>query len=195
MPCAAIQNPSSALRKEPHFPPIIALHQNCFGDCVGCIQEWNNGHPHYPRRQVIKIYCGPACTSFAIANNGTAYARTTGLYLAANAAALSAQLLEASVRQGARGLCVSIEGVAFALPPMTPQHYAYVPAALRSIPVALVVTTEQATFLEGIAQTAASAGTIRRTFLSRAEADEWVLEQTRALAANRAWWSWRHLPP
>ncbi len=141
------------------------------------------------RWQVTKIDCGPAGTSFVVSNDSTAYARTTGLYLSSNAGPLSAHLLEASVSMGATGLCICMEGVAFAMPPMTPRHYNYVPPALRSIPVALIVNAEQATFLAGIARVAASAGTLRRTFLSRDEADAWVREQSRALSANRVWWS------
>lgn len=138
---------------------------------------------------MTKIRCGPACTSFAVRNDSIAFARTTGLYLSVNAGPLSAQLLEASATQGATGLCISLEGVAFALPPMTPQHYAYVKPALRGIPVALVVNAEQAAFLDSVAGAAAASGTLRRTFLSHDEATAWVGEQARALSANRAWWS------
>lgn len=141
------------------------------------------------RWQVSKIYCGPAGSSFVVSNDSTAYARTTGLFLSSNAVPLSAHLLEASVAMGATGLCICMEGVAFALPPMTPRHYSYVPPTLRGIPVALIVNAEQAAFLAGIAGVAASAGTLRRTFLSRDEADAWVREQSRALSANRVWWS------
>ena len=144
---------------------------------------------------MTRIYCGPAGTSFAICNDSTAYARTTGLFLSANAGPLSARLLEASVAMGATGLCISMEGVAFALPPMTPQHYRYVRPALRGIPVALVVNAEQAVFLESIAAAAATSGTLRRTFLSHDEAAAWVREQARANSANRVWWSSRRSLP
>jgi hypothetical protein len=144
---------------------------------------------------VTKICCGPARTVFAVSNDSTACARTTGLFLSGNAGSLSAQLLEASVAQGAIGLCISMEGVALALPPITPQHYAYVPPALRAIPVALIVNAEQAAFLESVAGAAATSGTLRRTFLSHDEAAAWVRQQARALSANRAWWTLRQSRP
>jgi hypothetical protein len=135
-----------------------------------------------------KIHVGPASTTVWVSNHGVAHARTSGLYLAANAGALSAKVLDAAVGCGARGLVISLEGVAFALPQMTAQHYRYVEPALRYVPVALVVNGEQAAFLSTVPSAAASAGTMRRVFLSHEDAEHWLQEQVRALAANRVWW-------
>jgi hypothetical protein len=125
---------------------------------------------------------------FDIAGDRIAQVRTTGLYLSANAAAISARVLEAAVAEGASGLIVSLEGVVLALPPPTPQHYRYVPPELRSTPVALVVNEEQLEYFQSVGMAAAQAGTLRRAFLAREEAQAWLREQTRALAGNRAWW-------
>lgn len=143
----------------------------------------------HPPRPMNKIYRGPATTAFTISNDGTAYARTCGLFLSSNAAALSASLLEASANLGAKGLVISMEGVAFAMPQMTPQHYQYVPPELKSIPVALIVNGEQAVFLQSVQKVAASAGTLRSIFRSQQDAERWVKEHAQALDANRVWWA------
>jgi hypothetical protein len=140
---------------------------------------------------MMKIQSGPATSVLAVANDGIAHARPVGLYLSANSRAISAQLLQAATREGALGMIVAIDGVAFAMPAMTPEHYSYVPQAMRGIPVALVVNPEQAAFLGSVQSAAAQAGTLRRIFLSQGDAMGWLKEQTRALAANRLWWSQR----
>ena len=85
----------------------------------------------------------------------------------------------------ATGLLISIEGVAFAMPPLTAEHYRYVPQPLRAFAGALVVTTEQAAFLSGITPVASPAETLRRAIVWREKAEVWLTQQTRALAANR----------
>lgn len=138
---------------------------------------------------MIRIQSGPAASVLAVANDGIAHARTVGLFLSANSRTISEQLLQAATREGAAGMLIAIDGVAFAMPAMTREHYAYVPQALRGIPVALIVNPEQAAFLASVQGAAAQAGTVRRIFLSQEQAMLWLKEQTRALAANRVWWS------
>lgn len=136
-----------------------------------------------------KIYCGPATSEFSVSNDGTARATTRGLFLQANAGEISARLLEAAYMRGASGLVISVEAVAFALAPMTPQHYRYVPDALKLIPVALVANAEQAAFLQSVQSSAATAGTLRRVFRSHDDAEQWLHEQVQAMRANRLWWA------
>ena len=119
-------------------------------------------------------------------------ARMSGLVVPANAGTLSGLLLSAGVERGASGVLCSVEKALIALPPIDPKHYAYVPPALRSVPVAVVVHPEQLAVYEEIVQAAATSGTIRRAFLSRELAQEWLREQARALAANRVWRSRGH---
>lgn len=138
---------------------------------------------------MIRIQSGPAASVLAVANDGIAYARPVGLYLSANSKAISAQLLQAATCEGAVGMIVSVDSVAFAMPSMTREHYSYVAQAMRGIPVALVANPEQATFLDSVQSAAAQAGTLRRVFLSQEQAVCWVKEQTCVLAANRLWWS------
>jgi len=128
---------------------------------------------------------------FDIADDRIARAQTRGLFLSANAGEISARLLKAAVAEGASSLVISLEGFILALPPPTPQHYRYVPPEMRSIPVALVVNEEQLDYFQSVGTAAAQAGTLRRAFRGREEAQAWLREQPRALNANRAWWS-RH---
>ena len=118
--------------------------------------------------------------------------RTSGLLVPANAGTLSGLLLSAGVERGAAGVLCSVEKALIALPPIDPRHYSYVPPALRSVPVAVVVHPEQLAVYEHIVQAAALSGTIRRAFLSRELAQEWLREQVRALKANRVWRSRGH---
>lgn len=140
---------------------------------------------------MIKLRSGPACAVLAVGNDGIADARAAGLYLSANCRSLSAQVLQAATGEGAAGVVVTLDSVAFAMPPMTREHYGYVPPALRGIPVALVVNAEQAAFLEGVQGAAAQAGTVRRVFRSREQAMGWLKEQAWAHSANLLWWSQR----
>lgn len=129
--------------------------------------------------------CGKA--SYEVADDGIVHGRLTGLIVPANAGALSAVLLGAGLDRSVSGVLGSVQTALIALPPIEPQHYAYVPAALRGVPVAVLVAPQQMAVYEGMAQAAAAAGTIRRAFLSREEAVAWLREQARALAANRVW--------
>jgi hypothetical protein len=144
-----------------------------------------------PQRTMDKIDCGGALARFEIANDGIASARMHGLLVPANAGALSARLLQAGVDQAAAGIVCEVDRALVALPAIQAQHYSYVPTTQRGIPVAVVVSPEQWFVYEGIAQAAAQSGSIRRAFLSRAEAESWLREQARALVSNRAWWSAR----
>lgn len=138
-----------------------------------------------------KIDCGAATAGFEISDGGVVKARMLGLLVPANAGALSAKLLQAAVDHGAQGIVCEVDRALVALPTIDPQHYAYVPPAQRAVPVAVVVSPEQWCVYERVAQAAAQSGAIRRAFLSRAEAEVWLREQARALAANQRWWSVR----
>jgi len=134
-----------------------------------------------------RIDCGPASAVFDFTEDGMVDARFSGLVVPANGGTLSGLLLSASAERGAAGVLCSVEKALIALPPIDPRHYAYVPPALRSVPVAVVVHPEQLGVYEEIVQAAATSGTIRRAFLSRELAQEWLREQARALVANRVW--------
>jgi hypothetical protein len=138
-----------------------------------------------------RIACGAATAGFEISSDGIVSARMLGLLVPANAGALSARLLQASVDQGAQGIVCEVNRALVALPTIDPAHYAYVPPAQRAVPVAVVVSPEQWCVYERVAQAAAQLGAIRRAFLSHAEAEAWLRAQVRALTANQAWWSER----
>lgn len=137
------------------------------------------------------IQCGPASASFEIDRGGVVQAAFAGVLLPSNAGALSALLLEAGVDASGAGLLCSVERSLVALPPIDPRHYSYVPPNLRGVPVAIIVTPEQAGVYAEIAEAAARSGILRRAFLSREQADEWLREQVQALSANRVWWHGR----
>lgn len=124
-----------------------------------------------------------------MADDGIVCASIGGLLLPANAGAVSSLLLDATAEHGAMGVLCSVQKALVALPPIEAQHYRYVPPELRGVPVAVLVLPEQLRVYAKIAQEAARAGTMRRAFLSREEAQAWLREQTRALVANRDWWS------
>ena len=130
---------------------------------------------------------GAGSASYEVAGDGIVCASLGGLVVQANAGALSALLLQAASELGATGVLGSVQKALIALPPIDPAHYSYVPPALRAVPVAVVVTPEQAGVYEGIARAAALSGAMRRAFLSRDEAQAWLCEQVRALVANRVW--------
>lgn len=130
---------------------------------------------------------GPGFACFEFGSDGIVTARLGGLVLPANAGGLSAQLLHAGAEQGAAGVLCTVQHALVALPPIDPQHYGYVPPALRSVPVAIVATAEQWPVYAGIAEAAARTGAIRRAFPSHEQAQAWLREQARALTANRVW--------
>jgi len=144
--------------------------------------------PRLSRSSMIKIQSGPATSILDVANYGIARVRAVGLYMPDNSRALSAGVLQAAAGQGARGLVIDMDGVAFVMPQVSRTHYAYVPPALRGIPVALVVNAEQAAFLQSVQSAAAQAGTLRKVFGSQEQAMQWLTEQARARVANLAWW-------
>jgi hypothetical protein len=132
---------------------------------------------------------GAGTAAYELANDGIVRASLAGLVVQANAGELSALMLQAASERCATGVLCSVQKALIALPPIEVQHYNYVAPALRALPVAVIVTPEQLAVCEGIAKAAAATGTIRRAFLSREEASEWIREQARALVAKRAWWS------
>lgn len=154
-----------------------------------------NDHAASWGNRLKKFECGPASAAFEMADDGTLRGSLNGLLVPANAGAISALVLAAGTEAGARGVLCSVEQALVALPPLGAKHYNYVPLKLRAIPVALLVSAEQAVVYEGIAQAAAASGIMRRAFLWRDEAEAWLQEQTRALAANQVWWSGRRSLP
>lgn len=144
---------------------------------------------------MIRIHCGAATATVHLDHDRVADARLGGLLLPANAGALSARILEACVDKGVHGVLADVRGALVALPRIEAGHYDYVPSGLLSLPVAMVVLLEQLSVYELVVQAAADRGTIRRAFLSRQEAQEWLRQQARALAANQVWWSARRSLP
>jgi hypothetical protein len=140
---------------------------------------------------VEKIACGGAHARLEVDNDRIVEARMCGLLTPANAGALSALVLAAAVEQGAGGVLSSVERALVALPTIDPAHYGYVSPEQRHVPVAVVVSPEQYGVYARVIQAAAVAGTIRRAFLSREAAQRWLREQSRAMRANRGWWSGR----
>ncbi len=134
-----------------------------------------------------RIDFGTSTASFAFDDDGLVDASMSGLLVPGNAGALSALLLRVGADRHAQGVLCSVEKALVALPPIDPRHYGYVPPMLRSVPVAVVVSPEQLNVYEGVAQAAAATGAIRRAFLSREQAQDWLREQARALQANRLW--------
>ncbi len=144
---------------------------------------------------MVRIHCGAATATVDMDRDRVAEARLGGVLLPANAGALSARILEAGVDAGAHGVLADLRGALVALPKIESAHYGYVPREMLAVPVALVVTLEQLAVYEQVVHAAADRGTIRRAFLSRQEAQEWLRQQARALAANQMWWSARRSPP
>lgn len=134
-----------------------------------------------------RIDFGAGTASFEFDDDGMVCGSFGGLVVPANAGALSALMLVAGTDRGARGVLCSVEKALIALPPIDRNHYGYVPPALRAIPVAVVVSPEQLSVYEDVALAAASSGAIRRAFLSREQAQDWLREQARALRANQVW--------
>ncbi len=137
------------------------------------------------------IRCGPASVRYEVGNDRLARASWTGLVVPANAGQISAMLLEAGVRTGATGVIGSLAGTVLALPPVTSKYYEHVPSGLLDVPVAIVLSPEQAWLYEEVATEAALSGATRRAFLSFEQGEAWLRQQARALVANRAWWSLR----
>jgi hypothetical protein len=138
---------------------------------------------------------GAGTASYNVADDGIVCASLSGLLVPANAGELSALVLHAASRHGAIGVLASVQKALIALPAIDMQHYSYVPPALRAVPVAVVVSPEQAGVYEGIARAAALSGAIRRALLSREQAQAWLREQARALVANRVWRPAHRSPP
>lgn len=137
------------------------------------------------------IRCGPATASFEMTDDGIAKGAMTGLLSPGNAGPLSGLMLEAGAAKGARGVLCSVERSLVALPQIDPQHYAYIPDALRGLPVAIVMSAEQAVVYERVTAAASMSGAMRRAFLWPGEAEAWLREHALALTANHVWWSRR----
>ena len=144
---------------------------------------------------MTRIECGAGHADFVQDDDGLLRARLGGLLLPSNAGALSALLLRAGADQDAPGVLCTVRSALVALPPIGAAHYAYVPPALRDIPVAVVISPEQIGVYEGIARAAATSGAIRRAFLSPEQAQTWLREQARALRASRVWRPAHRSPP
>lgn len=138
-----------------------------------------------------RITCGVASAALEVGNDGIVRASFRGVLSMRNAGALSARVLQAGAERGGLGVLADLRGSLAALPPLGPAHYGYIPAGLRAVPGALLISAEQAPVFAGVAPAAARWGAMRRAFLSRAEAEAWLREQAQSLAANRAWWSSR----
>jgi hypothetical protein len=138
-----------------------------------------------------RITCGVASAALEVGNDGIVRASFRGVLSTRNAGALSARVLQAGAERGGLGVLADLQGSLAALPPLGPAHYGYIPAGLRAVPGALLISAEQAPVFAGVAPAAARWGAMRRAFLSRAEAEAWLREQAQSLAANRAWWSSR----
>lgn len=134
-----------------------------------------------------RIDYGAARASYGFDIDGMLNASIGGILVPANAGVLSALLLRAGADRGSPGVLCSVEKALVALPPIDRKHYGYVPPSLRSVPVAVVVTPEQFGVYQDVARAAAASGAIRRAFLSREQAQAWLLEQVRALKANQVW--------
>ena len=124
---------------------------------------------------------------FDFDGDGMLNASIGGLLVPAIAGAIGALLLRAGADQAAPGVLCSVAKALTALPPIDARYYDYVPAELRSVPVAVLISPEQLGVYEGVAQAAAASGAIRRAFLFREQAQAWLREQARALQANRVW--------
>lgn len=136
-----------------------------------------------------RIDYGAGSARCSLDDRGILDASLGGLLIPSNAGALSALLLRVAEQRSAAGVLCSVQNAVVALPPIEPAHYAYIPPSLRSVPVAVVVSPEQLPIYEDIGAAAAVSGAIRRAFLSREQAQQWLWEQARALRANRLWWS------
>ena len=142
-----------------------------------------------------KISCGSASVVYEIGNDGLLRACWKGLVLQNNAGEISARLLEVADAAGAAGVIGRMTDSVVGLPPVTSQHYAYVPTDLRAIPVALLISPEQNWVYSEVATEAALSGTMRRAFLSLEQGEVWAECQVRAQRANQAWWSTRRSQP
>lgn len=142
-----------------------------------------------------RINCGPATVSYEIGNDGLVRARWSGLVVPSNAGAISAMLLHAAAGAKASGVLSVMADSLVALAPVTSAHYAYVPEDLRAVPVAIVMSAEQAQVYENVATEAALSGAMRCAFLSPAQSELWLQQRVRALSANRVWWSARQSLP
>jgi hypothetical protein len=144
---------------------------------------------------MMTLQRGTASATFEIGNDGIVRARWSGLILPGNAGAISALLLRATADANARGVIGSLAHAVLALPPLTSDHYGYVQPEFRAVPVAMAVAPEQAWIYKDVATEAALSGTMRRAFLSRDAAEQWLQQQMRALSANQLWWSTRRSLP
>lgn len=165
-------------------------------DCVRTMRAPSRPRQNDRRKEwkMRSIKCGPGADSFEIVNDGVVHGSMSGMITPTNAGALSALLLETATHAGAFGLICSVERSLVALPPIVAERYAYISPKLRSIPVAILVTPEQAPVYADIAEAAALSGAMRRAFVWREEAEVWVQQQVRTLNANRVWCSARRSP-
>lgn len=135
------------------------------------------------------IDCGGASGVLRVDNDGIGTATFTGLMVPANFLALGVLSMRAGIERGATGLVYSNQNSAICCDPVSmTAAYPTLAPALRALPVAFVVNTGQAELYEHVVQRAASAGLLRRAFLSEADARAWLVRALQGLSDNHVWW-------
>jgi hypothetical protein len=134
-----------------------------------------------------RIEYGACAVKFELDDDGFVNGSVTGVMLPNNAGVLAAMLLRAGADHDSSGVLVSVQKTLVALPRIGVGHYDHIPSLLRSVPVAVLIMPEQLGVYEDVAQAASATGSMRRAFLSREQAHDWLREQARALQANRVW--------
>jgi hypothetical protein len=127
-----------------------------------------------------------------VGNDGLGTATFSGLLVPANFLAIGVLTMRAGVGRHASGLLYRNDQAAICCDPSSmTASYPNLAPGLRALPVAFVVNAGQAELYAHVVKRAASAGLLRKAFLSETEAREWLSQSVQMLADNRAWWSSR----
>jgi hypothetical protein len=141
---------------------------------------------------VDTIECGSASGALRVGNDGIGTATFSGLLVPANFLAIGVLTMRAGVGRHASGLLYRNDQAAVCCDPLSmTASYPNLAPGLRALPVAFVVNAGQAELYAHVVKRAASAGLLRKAFLSETEAREWLSQSVQMLADNRAWWSSR----
>lgn len=135
------------------------------------------------------IECGTGACSMRVDGDGICTTVYSGLLLPENFPRLAARAMQAGAERQARGLLSRVDKAAVCCDPASMMAaYRDLPAQVRALPAAFVISPAQVELCDALMRGAGAAGLLRRAFFSEAEARAWLVQNIAAIAANQDWW-------
>jgi len=121
------------------------------------------------------IECGTGACSMRVDDDGICTTVYSGLLLPENFPRLAARAMQAGAERQARGLLSRVDKAAVCCDPASMMAaYRDLPAQVRALPAAFVISPGQVELCDALMRGAGAAGLLRRAFFSEAEARAWL---------------------